>query len=362
MTRSDLARLRLLHQHITRPASGTPATVVSRLGAVQAQDFTGAKWALGLRLKGATEAGIERAFNAGSILRTHLLRPTWHFVTPADIRWLLTLTAPRVNAANAPGYRRLGLDDHVFRRSNGALEKALGGGTQLTRDELRGVLRRAGVVTAGESRMGHLLMRAELEGLICSGPRKGRQFTYALLDARVPPTRPVSREEALAELAGRYFTSRGPATVQDLAKWSGLTVADAKVGLEAAKLRLRREVVDGEDVWMPATGPAAGAASATTHLLSVYDEYFSGYKDRMAMAGPTHARTLNAMGAALGYLIVVDGRIVGTWRRAIRKDVVVIETRPFGPMTRTGTRDVAAAARRFGAFLGLRVELVKGKS
>src|SRR5262245_55797555 len=247
MTREDIAKHRLLSQNLLGSKAKTPQDVVQWLGAVQAQDYSGAKWALGMRLGGSvTDSDVERAFAKGAVLRTHLLRPTWHFVTPADIRWLLALTAPRVQAANRYVYRKLGLDKATFSRCNAALTKALQGGQQRTRDELRDILQKSGMRTDGELRMSYLLMNAELEGLICSGPRRGKQFTYALLDERVPTRKTLDRREALVELAQRYFVSRAPATVNDFAKWSGLTVSDARSGLEGVQSGLVHEVISGK--------------------------------------------------------------------------------------------------------------------
>src|SRR5262245_23897387 len=220
MTHSDIVRQRLLNQHLARPRFSKPEELVAWLGAVQAQDFAGAKWSLGMRLKGVSDADIERDFSNGKILRTHLLRPTWHFVAREDVRWLLALTAPHVRARNAPRYRALSLDAATLRKSTGVLVRALEG-RHLTRDELRAALERSGIGT-DEQRMAYMLMDAELSGAICSGPRRGKQFTYALLDERAPGAPSFDREASLAELAHRYFRSRGPATVQDLAKWSGL--------------------------------------------------------------------------------------------------------------------------------------------
>jgi hypothetical protein len=274
MTRLDIAHQRLVNQHIATDPFEKPDDVVNWLVAVQSQDYFGAKWALGLRLRqDAHDADVDRAFNEGSILRTHMLRPTWHFVTPADIRWLLALTAPRVHAANATMYRRLELDNATLKRSRRALTKALQGGQHLTRDELRRALEKSGVAADNGQRLAYIVMHAELDGLICSGPRRGKQFTYALLEERVPPTRSLGREEALTELTRRYFASRGPATAQDFAKWSGLTVADAKHGLEAIKGQLQHEKLNGEDYWFTSSVSTAGLASPTAHLLSFYDEY-----------------------------------------------------------------------------------------
>ena len=353
----DIAHLRLRHQGINGPKRRSAADVVRWLVAVQAQDFAGAKWSLGLRLRKAKDSQIERAFNEGAILRTHLLRPTWHFVTPADIGWLLALTAPRVHAVNGHMYRRLGLDAGVFRRSHAALARALEDGRYLTRDELRVELQRAGIQTEGGQRMAYLVSQAELDGIICSGPRRGKQFTYALLEERAPKAKWMDREQALAELSRRYFASRGPATVQNFAKWSGLTVADAGRGLESVKHGLRHEIVDGRVYWLPKANPGEKEESQTAHLLSIYDEYISGYKDRRAIVSPEHGARLVGLGNALTYIIVVDGQIVGTWKRRLTRDSVVIETHPFRRLTRVEQRAVAEAAERYGTFHDLPISL-----
>ena len=345
VTSLDIARQRLLNQHIARATFEKPGDVVAWLGAVQAQDYAGAKWALGIRLKGATDDAIDRAFAAGAVLRTHLMRPTWHFVTPADIRWLLALTAPRVHAANASMYRKLELDSATFKRSRAALTRALRSGEHLTREELRRALEKAGIAAGDGVRLAYLVMHAELEGVVCSGARRGKQFTYALMDARAPHARTLGRDEALAELAGRYFMSRGPATVHDFAKWSGLTIADARRGLDAVKARLREEVIDGHSYWLPASAPSAKASSPAVCLLSIYDEYVSGYKDRSAIGGAAVGARLVAMGNALTSIIVLDGQIVGTWKRAIGKETVTIVADLFKRLSTGENRALAAAAR-----------------
>jgi hypothetical protein len=359
MTRFEIASQRMLNQHIALPTYTRAVDVVAWLGAVQAQDYAGAKWALGLRLQGATDGSVEQAFNDGVILRTHLMRPTWHFVTPADIRWMLSLTAPRVHVANAYMYRKLELDNAVFKRSNAVLAKALQGGKHLTRDELREVLQRAHIATDGAFRMGYIMMRAELDGVVCSGARRGNQFTYALLEERAPDSKATihERDEALAELARRYFSSRGPATVQDYAKWSGLTLADARKGLEESKAQLEQEVVGGQVHWFSTSNRVPTGVSSSAYLLSIYDEYVSGYKDRSALGDEAHAARLRAMGNALNYIIVIDGQIKGTWKRTLKKDAVVIESNAFMRLTRDENRAVAAAALQYGAFLGLPVIL-----
>src|SRR5260370_16515087 len=222
MINLDSQHRRLQNQHIPRRTLETPQALVEWLGAVKAQDFAAAKWALGVRLHGWTEYAMEQAFTDGAILRTHVMLPTWHFVSPADIRWLLALTAPHVRAASAYYNRKLELDDAVFRRTNAVLANALQGGKQLTRDELASALQQAGIATDGEQRVTYIMMRAELDGVICSGARRGKQFTYALLAERAQQARTLDRDEALAELTIRYFTSHGPATTTDFFCWSAL--------------------------------------------------------------------------------------------------------------------------------------------
>jgi DNA glycosylase AlkZ-like len=352
---TDIAQLRLTNQHIALTSFSKAEEVVDWLGAVQAQDYFGAKWALGLRTRNSIDKDIEEAFNDGLILRTHLLRPTWHFVRPADIRWMLALTAPRVHAASAYMYRRMELDGDTFQRSDAILANALVGGKHLTRNELRGVLENAGIATDNGTRMSYLMMHAELEEIVCSGPRRGKQFTYALLEERASGARTLDRDGALAELSRRFFRSRGPATVQDFAKWSGLTVADASSGLEAVKSGLDQETLDGQSYWFLRPRAPIQTTTPTAHLLSVYDEYISGYKDRSAMDDGKFSDLFNAMGNNLQYIIILDGRFAGTWKRTIKKNVVIIELNSFNKLTKTEEQAVSQAAQRYGAFLELPV-------
>jgi hypothetical protein len=357
MTGSEIARLRLLNQRISLPGFEEPDEVVDWLGAVQAQNYAGAKWALGSRMRGATDKDIDKAFNEGTILRTHVLRPTWHFVRPGDIRWLLTLTAPRVHAASAYMYRRTELDGVTFRRSDAVLAKALTSGKHLTRDELRVILENAHISTGDGVHMSYLMMHAELEGIICSGPQRGKQFTYALLEERAPQTKTLGREEALAELSRRFFRSRGPATVQDFAKWSGLTLADARNGLDAIKSGFEHETINGQDYWFLRPRAPIMADSPTAYLLSVYDEYISSYKDRSAMEGEVFARLFSSMGNTLQYVILIDGKFVGTGKKTLKKDAVIVQLNPLIELTKEEKEAIAEAAERFGAFLELPVTL-----
>ena len=349
----DIICQRLHNQLLSQTKYTQPDQVVEWLGAVQAQDYAGAKWALGLRLKTATDGAIEKAFSEGRILRTHVMRPTWHFVTPADIRWMLALTAPRVLPHLTYGDRQLGLDKTILKRSNTILAKALKGGKQLMRSELEPILQRGGVNTDG-LRFIHLLMHAELDGIVCSGGRRGKQFTYALLDERAPQAKTLGRDEALAKLTRRYFQSHSPATLQDYIWWSGLTAADARKGIEAVKLEFEQEVVDDQTYWFPASTPI-GVPSPTVHLLPDFDEYMVGYTDRSSIFDVAHTDKLDSRGSILNqYAIVIAGRVAGTWKRTIKRNEVAIELSSFKPLKKIEDQAVYAAAQQYSQFLELR--------
>jgi hypothetical protein len=354
MRPSDVLQARLHRQRLSSTRFTRPDEVVSWMGAVQAQEYAAAKWAVGQRMRFATDEVVEKAFAEGSILRTHVLRPTWHFVAPADIRWMLELTAPRVRGAIGFNCRRMSMDEAVFKRSQKALIAALRGGRQLTRDRLRQAIQRAGIAT-DDVRFILILMRAELDGVICSGARIGKQFTYALLDERVPRSNAFTRDEALAELTRRYFTSRGPATVQDFVWWSGLTVADAKAGLEMTGRRLVRDVIDGRTCWLSSSAQDVTRGSRAAYLLPPYDEYLVAYKDRSAAIDPMNST--QSMNAIFSSTILVNGRVAGTWKRAAGKGADVVTLNPFATLRASQRRAVVEAGRRYGAFLGQTVSI-----
>jgi hypothetical protein len=347
MKTAELLRLRLRNQLLTGSRCREPRQVVSALVAMQAQEYAMSKWAIALRMAGAVkDADIERAFNAGEILRTHVLRPTWHFVAPEDIRWLLSLTAPRVHVANGFQYRQLDLNAALFKRSNALIVRALEQQGNLTRVALQDVLAKSRIKAAGP-RLGYLMMHAELEALICSGPRAGKQFTYALLQSRAPDARALDRQSALAELSRRYFASRGPATAQDFATWSGLTLSDARAGVESLGREFERENFDGRvHVFQPATSRAAAGVS---FLMPDYDEYGMSYKERGALRVATPPGVKRKARLAHNRMIVVDGRIVGSWRRS-DTDASVIETDYVAPPGPAWLRATAGATRRFMLF------------
>ena len=354
----DVALERLRNQRLVGKPFASPEDVVRWLGAVQSQDYAGAKWAIAQRTRACSDADLDRACADGRILRTHVLRPTWHFVLPDDIRWMLALTSPGVRARMAYYDRQLALDGAVFRRSQAAIEKALAGGEALTREELGRALAGAGIRAAGQ-RLGHIMMRAELDALITSGPRRGKQFTYALLDERAPRGRTLGRDEALAELAGRYFASHGPALPHDFAWWSGLTVGDARRGIEAASPRLVSTAVDGKTYWLaPGARNGGRVPPNIVHLLPNYDEALVAYRDHAPSMAPGVTVVFADRPVMLAnHIVVVAGRVVGGWRRLPGKGAVVVETMLATRLGGAAQKALQVAAARFEKFLGLPVTL-----
>lgn len=348
MDSSEILHSRLRNTGLFPPSFSSAPNAVSHLGAVQAQDFTAAKWALGLRVRNATDADIERAFNDGEILRTHVMRPTWHFVMPEDIRWMLELTAPRVKAFLAPYNRKLGLDEELLTKSSGAIAQALEGHTFLTRQELRAVLADNGIVPDVQG-LGHIISRAELDGLICSGPLRGKQFTWALLEDRVKEGKSLSREESLEKLARRYFISHGPAQLKDFSWWSGLSGKDAEAALAAIRPDLESATRDGRMYWFfPRPDPAPGTGAA--FLLSIYDEYTIAYRDRSDISDARDIERMIAMGNALTAVIIINGRVAGSWHRSVRKKTIEIRLDPFRDFTVAEKEAVESEVARYGRF------------
>jgi hypothetical protein len=354
-TTSALTRQRLANQQLVRPRLQTPGELVHRLGAVQAQDYLGSLWAVGQRLASARESDVEDALAAGALVRTWPMRGTLHYVAAADVRWMLALCAPRVIARSAGRYRELELDEAAFGRSGEALVGALQGGRRLTRQEAYAVIGRGGVSTAGQRGI-HILGHLAQKGVLCLGPRQGRQPTFVLLDEWVPAARPLPRDQALATLATRYFASHGPATVQDFAWWSGLLVKDALAGIEAAGVQVIARDGDGRS-WRSATARRARPwAAPVAALLPPWDEYVVGYQDREATVRPRQGQRsrLQTVGSSL---VTIDGLVRGTWRRTLGTARVRVAFEFWGKPTASERAAVHRAVLRYGRFLGKDVEI-----
>jgi hypothetical protein len=353
VTDTRIAHQRLVNQRIEGEKFEKPEEVVRWLGAMQAQDYPQALWAIGLRLQSATVADVERAISDGRIVRTWPMRGTLHFVPPEDARWMLKLSASRILARDGRRLEQLGLDEEVMERCRELFYDALRGHKRLSRPEMMQVLEEAGIGT-GNQRGYHILWYLSQSGLICPGPMRDKQQTFVLLDEWVPDSRELSREEALAELAGRYFASHGPATVHDLAWWAGLTVTEARSGLEATMPGLVSEKKDGKEYWMAGDAPDHTARDGSSvHLLPAFDEYLLGYKDRGAVLAVEDAqRVVPGKNGIFFPTIVVGGRVVGTWKRKLKKNSVDISLSPFAHLDGLDERATGAAGS-YSDFVGL---------
>jgi hypothetical protein len=348
-----IVRRRLYAQRLLGATFADPAEAVGALVAVQAQEFEEAKWALSQRLpRGWDDERIEAAFARGEILRTHALRPTWHFVTPADARWLLALNAPRVAAAMGARDRQLELDARTYAHADRAIARFLEAEGPQRRKPIAAAVQRAGVATSTE-RMIHILMHSELEAIVCSGPREGAQHTYDLLDRRAPTDRAHTPADPVAELAERYFASHGPATERDFAWWSGLKMADVRAGVATAIPRLR-EQHDGDGTrWFSSPAAPLPGRSAGALMLGAYEETTIAYKDLRVVP------VAEAPPRSIGWRPILAGdRMAGLWKRTTQPNEVLVEATLLAPLGRTATAALERETRRFGRFLGRPARLV----
>jgi hypothetical protein len=358
MQTPEIARRRIRNSRLTGERFATPDDAVRWHLAMQAQDYGPAMWSIGQRSKGLSEADVDRALTEGTIVRTHVLRPTWHFVARDDIRWLLELSGPRVRQGNAGRLRQLGLDARTLGRGEKVFASALAGGNRLTRDELAEVFERRKLDPGGQ-RMPYLLMHGELAGLIGSGGRKGKQQTYALLDERAPAgARRLDRDEAVMELVRRYLASHGPATVKDLSWWSGLTMTDVRAALGSLEDEVVSDEVDGLTFWSAASERSRRAPVARgVHLLQTYDELVVGYTESRFhgdVSGPLARQAWTERTFPTG-LFLLHGRVGGHWRRTIEPKRVRASFHTYGEVNAADARTLEAAATRLGRFLGLPV-------
>lgn len=353
LTHALIPRWRLHWQSLLSTSFTNPVDVVRAQGAVQSQDYAGAKWGLAMRVPAVTDRALDALFDGGALLRTHVMRPTWHFVTPEDIRWIVALTGPRIQAANRAVAIQIGLDAKTLARAMTALQRAMEGGRFLDREAIRAVLARARVRVDETRPFAYVMMHAETEALVCSGPRRGKQITYGLLDERVALAPAMSRGDAVRELVRRYFTTHAPATVYDFTVWSGLTVADARAGLAANGDVFTSQTLDGQAWWYPAGAEPPATREARAWLLPAFDEYFIGFKDRAPLLrrGNEHA-VHPALRELLTNQLCVGGQLVGSWTRTVRRNTVEVSLAPRVTLTRAEQRAVEAEVVRYGAYLG----------
>ena len=351
MNLNEIALRRLVNQQIALPFFNSAAEITRWLGAVQAQDFPMSKWALGVRFPGSTDKTVESAIDEGEIIRTHVLRPTWHLVSSADVHWMLELSAPQIKSASGARDKELGLTEAAFTRCNSLLEKALRDDNHLTREELVKLLAAAGF-SNDNNRVSHILMRAEIEGIIGSGSTKAGKQTYAILHERVPKTKTLKRDEAAAELARRYFTSHGPATLKDFVWWSGLPVKECRQAIEDIKTSFVSETSGDETYWLAPSVTIPKFEKDVVLLLPAFDEFIISYKNRTAsLPFENHIRAVLINGI-FRPVIVQNGKVIGIWKRTLKNGTVIIETEYFGSPDKTTKKQVEEEFEKYAQFLG----------
>ncbi len=356
MNSDNISTLRSINQHIAGTKFKTAKEVAGWMGALQAQDYSMSKLALGIRLQNATESAINNEIDSGDIIRCHLLRPTWHLVSSDDIYWILDLTAPQIKGAMKYRDKQLGLNENILNKCNNIIEKALRDFNHKTREELINELVRADV-DVGNNRASHILVRAEIEGLICSGKQKGGKPTYAILGEWVPEHRRTYRDEALKELARRFFKSRGPATLQDFSWWSGLSSADSKLALELNRSQLISEQFENQTYWIAGYPQEQNTELNEIFLLPAYDEFIISYRDRRSsLSFIDHKKVISTNGIFYP-TILYRGQVVGTWTRKIKNDIIILRINLFNGGSRNLTRILTDSAALYSGFINKRVEL-----
>ena len=349
----NILRDRLRNQRLIASELTTAHDIVQWMGAVQSQEYGGAKWAVAQRSGGLTSAALDAELQAGAILRTHVLRPTWHFVTPEDIRWMLAITAPRLRPVMEYGNRQSGLTDVTIGRSLEVIARSLSGGRRLTRSEIGDRLLDAGIKIGDSLGLLRVMLWAEVEGVVCSGGLRGKQHTYALLDEVVPAVGVVDRDAVLPALARRYFASHGPATAHDFAWWAGLSLVDARAAIRSSESALDEAAIGEQTYWfVPYKRASRGDVRPRAHILPNFDEYTVAYRDRRLVLEDPH-QTVEAPFALLGNLVIVNGRVLGTWKRVLTKNQVVVTLDLFRVPASDEVMEVRAALDRYARFLEL---------
>ena len=356
MKHSEIALMRMASQKILETNFHRPQEIVHHLGAMQAQDYSMAKWAIGSRCD-ASEKEIEEAINSAKIIRTHILRPTWHFVSAEDIYWMLDISEPQVKPMTISAAKKFGYDTKMLEQIKVSIEKLLAGNNHLTRDEIMQELN-IKKTSSGDFLSAAIMMNAELDGLVCNGKRKGKQITYALLEERVSkPKNKLSREEGLAKLALRYFESHGPATVLDFSWWSGFSPTVCKSTINAIKLQLNCITIDNQDYWFGKTNPDVGHFQESIHFLPAFDEILISYKTREASILIEHQSKAFTNNGIFKPIIIENGKVIGTWKRTIKKDHTKIETQFFNETAMHKKKILFEAIKPFANYLESKISI-----
>lgn len=347
-----ISHARLISQKVTESDINGAKELVSYMGAIQAQDYAMSKWAVGVRLREPMLRQIDDSLLKGEIIRIHALRPTWHLVSADDVHWMLKLTSSRIKSSMAARNKQLELTEAVLNRTNSILEKKLVSGIPMTRTELADELAKSGIRT-DENRLSHILFSAELEAIICSGPEKENKQTYALLHHIVPVKKDLSRDESLAELARRYFTSRSPATIYDFAWWSNLSLTEIRKAVDLIGSDFHSETVGSQQFILPESFAWPQQTVNLVRLLPSYDEFLISYRDRSSsLSVVDNPKTVSTNGIFFP-IVVVNGQVAGLWQRSVNKNKVSVYANLFKPIGKTKNIQIEKQAGRFGRFLGI---------
>lgn len=331
MNTSELLRIRLYNQLLTGHEFDEPHEIVSWMGAMQSQSLELAKWAIGARLGEKTVKNVEEALNTGKIIRTHILRPTWHFVSCEDIHWMFDLSIPRLKPTYLSYCKMLGADDSVISRGVSMVEKSLSGGKHLTKQEIGTILQKEKITT--DTRMLTLIISmAEMEGVLCNGQLRGNKQTFTSFGEWAPRKLSIQKEEALERLARTFFTSHGPATIQDFTWWSGLTLTECKQALEMIKNDFICETTNGRVFWMKNDIKTPATDEVSALLLPPFDEFVVSYKDRSEMIDETHYGKVMTKNGLFSPTIMLNGEIIGSWKKTMKKGAPQIELSFFEKM------------------------------
>jgi hypothetical protein len=358
MTLNEIANIHLVRQHVVNSPFDNVRDFVQSMGAMQAQDYQMAKWAVGLRVQGASDESVESAIDSGDLIRTHLMRPTWHLVSREDAAWLIELTAQGIKASQKSRNRELELSDNVFARTNKILGDAVRNGNHMTREELMTIIRNEGIETVN-NRGSHILFTAELDKIVCSGRIKNGRQTYALFSERVP-SGIISRDEALRKIAEKYFFTRGPATIKDFSWWSGLPVTDARKALEMIRSKLVSETIENKVYWFPPDAVIPFHGEKKIHLLPAFDEFIISYSDRSAVMSLVYRKRTVSINGIFNPVIIVDGQVAGLWKRSKKNKTILIETELFSGkrQSRSIIKSIEEKAEEYGRFLKKEVAII----
>ena len=348
MTAAEILSLRLSNHQLAGTKVQQPHDLVSWMGAMQSQNFEMAKWGIGCRMPYITDKKLNKALDKGDIIRLHILRPTWHFVSKNDIHWMLDLSSPRLKRVLSSNDKELELSDTLIKKTNSIIEKELEG-KSLTREELKIIINDAGII-ADNRRVYHIMFRAEVYGLVCNGALKGKKQTYALLEEKVPKTVDTfDRDESLYKLAYKYFQSHGPATPQDFIWWSGLTTAESRRAIELIKDDFVFEVV-GDQVYIFHRASIPTKAVNLINLLPAFDEFIVSYKDRKETLHADHHKKIITSPGTFQPSICKDGKTIGSWRKLPNSKQISISTEHFYPCNKSTEKLIEKASDRFRSY------------